>query len=308
MTRNKTLGAALLLAAFSTLAHADVPAAPTAVLPPAPVAGAAEGVTLRLKYSPGQTLYYRMVMEMNGTLLTGQSGAGLPIKQHLEMLMHQTVKDVRATDSAATIDTGIDSMTMAMNGQPFPMPADKMAQMKTLGTMVVLPTGKTLSFTPSAAFSGAAMPGMDFSKMSSMNSLGHLPDAAVKAGDTWKSAVSMGMMGMSVAARFALGSIDTTGGKTIALINQTTDGLFDTSTTKGATGPMGMKLTGKVNGTGLMRFDVDAGAIESQNAKASITMNMTPPGATLPMKMQMYMTTSLTRAAAPAPTTDPKVQ
>jgi hypothetical protein len=307
MKRNGILGAALLLAACSSLASADAPATPVAI-PMTPVLGAAQTVLLRLKYTPGQTLYYRMNIDTVGTIFTGQSGAGMPLNQHMSMLMHQTVKDVRVVDGAATLDSGIDSMTMTMNGQAFPMPAETMASMKNIGTMVISPTGKTLSFTPSSAVSGMAMPGMDFTKMSSMSALGQLPEAAVKAGDTWNSAVSMGILGTSVAAHFTLGSIDTTGGKTVALVNQTTDGTFDTSTTKGVTGPMGMKMTGKANGTGVLHFDVDAGAIESQTSKIGITMNMTQPGATMPMKMKMKVTTSLTRTTAPPPTADPKMQ
>lgn len=288
---------------FAHAEDAAPAAAPAAIAPMA----AAQGVTLRLKYSLGQSLYYRLVTDMDGTILTGQSGAGMPIKQHMEMLMRQTVKDVRATDGAATIDTGIDSMTMTMNGQSMPMPADKMAQMKTVGTFVILPTGKSLSFKPSAALANAALPGMDLTKMNSMSSLGQLPDGPVKPGDSWKSAISMGMLGSSMAAHFVLDSVDTTGGKNIAVVNQTTDGLFDTSTSKSG-GPMGLKMTGHITGSGVLRFDVDGGAIDSQTSKADITMNMTPPGAAMPMKMQMKMSSTLTRASAPPPVIDPKVQ
>ena len=305
MKRFVTLWAALALTACSPLAYAD---APPVTVTPAPAASVPQTVLLRLKYTLGQTLYYRMDVDTIGTIFTGQSGAGMPLNQHMSMLMHQTVKDVRAADGAATIAAGIDSMTMTMNGQAFPMPAESMASMKNIGTMVVSPTGKTLSFTPSSAMSGMAMPGMDFTKMSSMSALGQLPETALKAGDTWQSAVALGMLGTSVAAHFALGSIDTTNGKTVALINQTTNGTFDTSAAKGKAGPMGMKMTGQVNGSGVLHFDVDAGSIESQTGQVRIAMKMTPPGAAMPMKMQMKVTTTLTRTDAPPPAADPKVQ
>ena len=302
MMKNYSLVAAALLAIFPAVAHAQ--AAPAA---PAPV-------TLRLKFTPGQTLYYSMVSDTNGTVLMGQSAAGMPIQVHTKMLMHQTVKSVRASDGAATMDVGIDSMSLGMNGRAFPMPADKLSQMKTLGTMLILPTGKTLSFTPSAALGAVAppMPGMDMSHMSPMSSLGQFPDAPVKSGDTWKSAVAMGMMGAQVAAEFTLTGVDTTGGKTVAIITQTTSGTFDTSATAadGAAAPMpgGMAMTGTVSGTGTLRFDVDAGTIVGQTSRASITMTMTPPGANGPVDMKMNVRSTLARAAAPIPTTNPAVQ
>lgn len=305
MMKNYSLAAAALLAIFPAVAHAQ--AAPAA---PAPV-------TLRLKFTPGQTLYYSMVSDTNGTVLMGQSAAGMPIQVHTKMLMHQTVKSVRVSDGAATMDVGIDSMSLGMNGRALPMPADKLSQMKTLGTMLILPTGKTLSFTPSADMSAAAppMPGMDMNHMSPMSSLGQFPDAPVKSGDTWKSAVAMGMMGAQVAAEFTLTGVDTTGGKTVAIIAQTTSGTFDTSATAadGAAAPAapipaGMAMTGTVSGTGTLRFDVDAGTIVGQTSRASITMTMTPPGANGPVDMKMNVRSTLARASAPTPTANPAVQ
>lgn len=301
--KNYALTAAALLATFPSVAHAQ--AAPAA---PAPV-------TLRLKFTPGQTLYYSMVSDTNGTVLMGQSGAGMPVQVHTKMLMHQTVKSVRAADGAATMDVGIDSMSLGMNGKAFPMPTDKLSQMKTLGTMLILPTGKTLSFTPSAALGAAAppMPGMDMSHMSPMSSLGQFPDAPVKSGDTWKSAVAMGMMGAQVAAGFTLSGVETTGGKTVAIITQTTGGTFDTSAAAadGAAAPAapaGMAMTGTVSGTGTLRFDVDAGTIVGQTSRASVTMTMTPPGANGPVNMKMNVHSTLARASAPVPTANPAVQ
>ena len=267
-------------------------------------------MTLRLKFTPGQTLYYSMVTDTNGTVLTGQSGAGMPIQIHMQMLMHQTVKSVRASDGAATLDVGIDTMSMGMNGQA--MPPEKLAPMKAIGTMVILPTGKTVSFTPSAGLSTAGpMPGMDLTHMNSMGSLGRFPDAPVKAGDTWKSAVAMGMMGTNVAAEFTLLSLDTADGKTIAIIRQTTNGTFDTTAPAAGTAapmPAGMAMNGNVSGTGTLRFDVDAGAVVGQASRVNVTMAMTPPGTTAPMNMQMKVSSTLRRASAPAAAANPAVQ
>ena len=315
MKKTYTLAAALLavcpLAAHAQNAAPAVPAAPPATPSTAPVTpGTTQPVTLRLKFTPGQTLYYSMVTDTHGAILTGQSGAGMPIQIHMQALMHHRVKDVRASDGAATMDVGIDTMSMGMNGQTFPMPAEKLAQMKTIGTMVILPTGKTVSFTPSAGLSAMGpMPGMDLSHANAMSNLGQFPDAPVKAGDTWKSAVSMGVMGMQTATAFSLASLDTADGKMVAVINQTMNGTFGmpgAGGTPAAPGPMGMKMKGSVKGTGTLRFDVDAGAVQAQTSVADLTMTMTPPGATVPMKMRMKANTTLTRASAPA--ANPAVQ
>ena len=309
MMMKHSFAAALLLAACPLTARAQtaapVPAPPAA---PASPAAAAQPTTLRLKFTPGQTLYYSMVSDSNGTLLTGQTGAGMPIQVHMQMLMHQTVKSVQASDGAATLDVGIDTMSMGMNGQAMPMPPEKLAQMKTIGTMVILPTGKSVSFTPSAGLSASGpVPGMDLTHMNAMGSLGQFPDGPVKSGDTWKSAIAMGMLGTQVAAGFTLLSLDTADGKTVAVIKQTTSGTFDTSTSAaGAAAAMPMK--GNVTGTGTMRFDVDAGAIIGQTSRANVTMTMTPPGADAPMNMEMKVTSTLKRASAPVAATNPAVQ
>ena len=306
MMKNTYLFAAALLAACPLTARAQT-AAPAPVSPAAPAA-AAQPVALRLKFTPGQTLYYTLVMDTSGNVMTGQSGAGMPIQIHMQMLMHQTVKSVQASDGAATLDVGLDTMSMGMNGQAMPLPADRMAQMKTIGTMVILPTGKTVSFTPSEGMSAAGpMPGMDLTHMNPMSSLGQFPDTPVKAGDTWKSAVAMGMMGTQIAAGFTLLSLDTADGKTVATVKQTTSGAFDTSTAS-ATAPAGMPMKGNVTGTGTMRFDVDAGAIIGQTSHANVTMTMTPPGAPAPMNMEMKVNSTLKRATAPTAAANPAVQ
>lgn len=314
MNKTNLLAAAIVLAACPAVLSADSaappPAVPTAPALTAPVTPAAPLVTLRLKFTPGQTLYYTMTVDTDGMMQMGQTGAGMPLKTHATMLMHQTVKDVRATDGAATIDTSIDSETMAMNGRTFPVPPDQLAKMKSVGTIVILPTGKTLSFMPNPALANSgAMPGMSMNQANSFGTTGQFPDAPVKAGDTWKSAVTMGMMGMQAAANSTLTGVDTTGGKSVALINSTITGTFGMAGEKGAgAAPMGMKIQGKINGTGTLHFDVDAGAVESQTGQSNITLSMMPQGATAPMKMRMKATTTMQRTTAPAPASAAAVQ
>jgi len=211
---------------------------------------------------------------------------------------------VRAADGAATLETGIDALAFTMNGATMPVPPDKLSTLKTVGTTVILPSGKVLSFTPSPTVGSSPMPGMDMSHANALGSLGQLPDAPVKAGDTWKSAIAMGMAGVQVASGFTLTSVDTSGGKTIAVVNQTTEGEFDSATVKdkdASAMPLGLDAKGKVSGTGKLRFDVDAGALESAVNQSNLTMKLRTaadaPGTTL----QIKISTTMKRVEAPKP-------
>lgn len=316
MNKTHLLAAAIVLAGCPAGVYADSPApatpdTPAATAAPAnpavtaPAPPAAQPVTLRLKFTPGKTTYYTLKTDTRGTM---QMPQGLmPMNMHMTMTLHQTVKDVRAADGAATIDTGFDAMEMKMNGQTFPIPSEQLTKMKFVGTALILPTGKTLSFTLNPNLGAPSLPGMDLSKMNAMSSLGQFPDGPIKPGDAWKSAVSLGMMGAQVASDFTLTSVDTSGTAPIAVIAQTTKGTFDMSGANGATPapPNGMKMSGTVNGTGTLRFDVNAGAVENQTSAADITLNMTLPGAAAPMKMQMKVTSTMQHTDAPAPAAPP---
>ena len=304
MQKQTLLAAALLLACPLTASAQNVGPGDILTAPPMTTTPAAQTVTLRLKFTPGQTLYYAMTTDTDSAIPTGPSGASVPLKNHMVILMHQTVKDVRASDGAATINSGIDSMTLSMNGQTFPMPQEQVAKMKALGTTLVLPTGKVLSFTPNPAL-GASLPGMDMSKTNAFGSMGQLPDAPVKVGDTWKSAVTAALAGAQIASGFTLTSIDSTGGKTVAVITQTTDGTFNAAAKTAPAAPAGMNVQGNMKGTGTLRFDVGAGSMESLTSQMDMTMSMGPKDAATGKQMQIPMKITVTMNRAQVPTGAP---
>ena len=287
MKTRTLLGLALLSA---------VPLAAQAQTAPVP----AKPVTLRFKFTPGQVAYYTLTVDTDGTMTNPLTQAPMALNNHLQALLRQTVKDVRSSDGAATVETGVDTASFSVNGQDFPIPPEKMAAMKTVGTTVMLPTGKILSFTPSGGGGGGAIPGMDFGRVNALSILGVLPDAPLKVGDSWKSGVSAGLTGSSVLSRFSLSGVDTAGGKTVAVITQTTDGSLDPATPNGAA-PTGMGIGGKVKGVGTIRFNADAGTLESMTSAADMNLTMTPPGATAGMTIRMKITTSMKQTDAPAP-------
>lgn len=297
-----TLGAAAALAAFPLTASAQAP-----VPPAAPAAGTA---TLRYKFTPGQVSRYKMTTNMTGTMMTGQSGAGFPLNTATQIIMKQTVKDVRASDGAATISTEIESMRVAMNGKEQTLSDAQQAPMKKPFTQVMLPTGKVLSMKMPDTM-GAAMPGMDFSKSFSSMSVA-FPDGPLKAGEDWKNTVSApGMEGTNLNYDSTLTSLTGDGDAARANIDQKINGTLGMTLTQGM--PMGMTMAGTVNGTGTMVFNTALGAVESLSNNSSINMTMTfkakpgqapPPGMPAGMKMEMRQKTTMERlpdvAAAPA--------
>lgn len=298
MTARTILGAAAL-AALPLSVGAQTPAAP-----------AAATATLRYKFAPGQVHRYKMTTNMAGTMMTGQSGAGIPLNTATQIIMKQTVKDVRATDGAATMVIEIESMRVAMNGQEQPMPAAQQAAMKKPFTQVMLPTGKVLSMKM-PDMPGMSLPGMDFSKSFSSMSVG-FPEGPLKPGEDWKSTISApGMEGTNMTYDSTLTSLTGDGDMARANIDQKIGGTLGMTLSQGL--PMGMTMAGTVNGTGTMVFNTAAGAVESMTNDSNINLTMTfkskpgqatPPGMPAGMQMQMRQKTTMERlpdvATAPA--------
>lgn len=330
--KKTTLGlAAALLAACPFTTQAQAPATPTTTVPaaaPATTAPDAKTATLRFKWTPGQTLRYKLLLDTKGQLSMGQGRPAFPMNQHMEMVMHQNVKDVNATTGAATIDTGLDSMTMTMNGAERPLPADQLAKMKNLATMVMTPTGKVLSTKMNGQTPGGGMmPGMNMTQnnMLGSGSLGQLPDKAVGIGDTWKSALVAGMPGLQFASDFIVKGLTTTPDKTTVGIDQTTNGTINMGgpqppapaqpPTDGQAGvatptptptrsmlPPGMQISGKMYGKTHIDFDATAGAIADSLGTMLIDAGMVAPAGgaapTNPMagfKIQLKIDSNMTR-------------
>jgi hypothetical protein len=299
MKTRLTLCTALFAFLISLAAHAQTP-------PPT-----AAPVTLRLKYTPGEVLHYKMTMDMDmTTTMNGQaanSAAAIPpMKQHMETAMDQTVQSVNPADGSATLLEHITQMTSTMNGQPVPGMDALTNAYKDGFTMIMSPSGKILSFKMPPPIAGKLPPGMDLSKIGGMAAT-MLPAGPVRAGDTWGSDTDLspmlgqlpGAAGMKMTILSTLAGIET-GAQPIADINQTYNGTINTSTPIPNAGSL--RITGRLGGTTQVQFDINDGSMTSQDG--TMTMNMitrlpkNPPSSTAPpqiMKMQMQMTTHLTR-------------
>lgn len=307
MNTKLILSAAALLALCPALHAQTAPVAPA--LPAFPAVPASSPVTLRYKFAAGQVHRYEYDMDMNTLMQTGQTGAGIPMDMTMHMIMRQTVKSVRPTDGAATIETQIESAHLLRGGQEMPLPEDAQAKMKQPFTQVMLPNGKILSMAlPGMAGMGA--PGMDFSKnMFSMTAL--LPDGPVKVGDNWKGSADAAALGAQTLFTATLAGVDQKNGATLATIQQTQTGTFDKPMPES-----GMSLQGQVTGKATQIFDTAAGVIQSATGTSGADMTMMLPqtaatmGQGMPsaMKMQMQMKYTMTRLSDTAPTAIAPVQ
>ncbi len=292
--------AAAVLALCPTL-QAQTPLAAPAD-PAAPAVSAAAPITLRYKFTPGQVRRYSYDMDMNMQMLTGQSGAAIPMHMTMQMTMRQVVKSVRPADGAATISTKVETMHMLQNGSEVPFPAAAKAKMSQPFIQVMLPTGKILSME-APGMAGMGAPGMDFGK-NMFSGTAFLPDGPVKPGDQWNGAVDAGMAGVQTAFTATLTGVDQKNGTTLATIDNKTTGTIAKTMSQGM--PATMKMDGTVTGTGTQIFDTTAGAVQSATGTVDTAMTMTfskPAGGEVPagmpsaMKMQMQMKFTMTRLA-----------
>lgn len=307
---NTFLTSAVLL---SVLSPAAVFAQAAAPVPPAAPAPRTE--TLRLKFKTGETLYYRLTEDTDGSYRE-PGGRLIPIKSHLEMQMHQTTTDVREADGAGMIGFGIDSLTVTVDKKP-PDRTPSPAILANLAALVVLPNGKFEETAVNPAFSAdESLPGEDPAHMNALAGLGELPAAPVGIGSRWKSPVLTGLAGETTAAALLLTSWETKDAGTLAVITQTLKGSFSTPPPAGPSpsdikagldAPAGsdMKISGWTSGTRTVRFHVEAGRVESQDSVILMTVLLTPQGATgkltgPPTRMWVKVTSALVRIAAPA--------
>ncbi len=298
---------------LSVLSPAAVFAQAAATAPPAAPAPRTE--TLRLKFKTGETLYYRLTEDTDGSYRE-PGGRLTPIKSHLEMRMHQATTDVRETDGAGMIGFGIDSMTVTVDKKP-PNTNPDPAVLANLAALVVLPNGKYEETAVNPAFNAdESLPGEDPAHMNALAGLGELPAAPVAIGSRWKSPVFTGLAGETTAADLSLASWEAKDAGTLAVITQTLKGRFSTpppaapspsDIKEGLDAPVGsdMKISGWTSGTRTVRFNVEAGRVESQDSVILMTVLLTARNEDgkfvgPPTRMWVKVTSALVQTAAPA--------
>ena len=290
-------------------AQAAPPAAsplPAASTPPAP-----RTKTLRVKFKVGETLHYRLVEDTVGYSLEPHKKL-VPIQSQVEMTLHQTVTAVRETDGAGILDFGIDSMAVTVDKQKPPETTGSSpdpAILASLAKLVVLPSGKIGETLVNPLFDAAeSLLGEDPAHQSVLAGLGELPPDPVQVGSKWKSLVFLGMVGEQTNASLSLTAWEKTPAPkdpaTLAVIKQVLKGKFGTPAADLGRPICDMRITGWTSGTQTVRFNVEAGTVESRDSVVWMTVLLTPRNdegrfAGTPIRMWIKVTSKLTQIAAP---------
>lgn len=311
---NTFLTSAVLLSVLSPAAvFAQTAASAPPAVPTPPAASAPHTETLRLKFRTGETLYYRLLEDTDGSYRE-PGGRLIPIKSHLELQLHQTTTDVRDTDSAGLIGFGIDSMTVTVDKKPAETTPNPVV-LANLAALVVLPGGKIEDTAVNPAFNAdESLPGEDPAHMNALAGLGELPLTPVGSGSKWKSIVFLGLVGEKTSADLSLTAWETRKSATLAVIKQTLHGTFSTPIVAAVRPPSGigprgddLKITGWTAGTRTLRLNIEAGMVESQESVIWMTVLLTPRDENgkftgQPTRMWVKVTSALARTAAPAKT------
>lgn len=302
------------LVAVTLLVWAASPAAlfAQAAPPAAPLPSTPRTENLRVKFKVGETVYYRLVEDTIGYSLEPH-GKLTPIQSHLELTLHQTVSALRETDGAGLLDFGIDSMTVTVDKQKPPETTGSSpdpAVLASLAKLVVLPSGKIGETLINPLFDAAeSLLGEDPAHQSPVASLGELPPGPVQVGGKWKSPVFLGMVGEQTNASLSLTAWEKAAAPkeaaTLAVIKQVLKGKFGTPAADLGKTSCDMKIAGWTSGTQTVRFNVEAGTVESRDSVVWMTVQLTARNdegrfAGTPTKMWVRVTSKLTQAAAAA--------
>jgi len=232
-------------------------------------------ITLRMKFRTGNVTKYRMVMDMNMAM----NMSGQPKPMHVAMRMTATMRQKILKvlpDGSAEVKASTSGFKTVLNGQPFKAPT--VANVGPI-TMTIDPLGrpknmqsqdKTISPMLSNMFGGsggATMPDM-------------LPDHPVKVGDTWSGSFPLPMLGGTATYQYTLLAVETVGGIRTARIRFGVNMPLNTaaSTGPGAIGGSmpGVGMTGTMAGSGILRFAVSSGKLESMSGSAHMSPTLTP--------------------------------
>ena len=275
----------------------------------------AQGVTLRYRWTKGETLTYRIVMQTT-SVVTGMPGISeMKIDQSLSQVTKMTTVDV-AADGTTTLRESFESMKMEMDGPMGHISYDTaapssianpmiQAMRKVLDaivggsiTIVQAPDGsirklegmtsiieqisKNTSGDPSAAMAAQGMKAAfsdEAIKTTLEQTFSKLPADPVRPGDTWKGQTAMGneMIGRIVGdVTFTLKAVDGPAGAGLAQIGVV---LVLKQEIAPPPGPNGMTIKlGDARGTGEIVFDVAKGRITDSSMKTDMPSRMSMQG------------------------------
>jgi hypothetical protein len=134
-------------------------------------------VALALKFTPGQTVRYRVVLTMNGTV--ARETESFPYQVHVEETVLWRVESVDA-QGIATVDLSVEDGTVTMNGQSHPSSSAAPATV-----LQVAPDGRILSVQDAGVVPGRGA-GTGFPGLDQLTPV--LPVRPVSPGSSWSRA------------------------------------------------------------------------------------------------------------------------
>jgi hypothetical protein len=286
-----------------------------AVLFTASITAFQTGVTLRYRWTKGETLRYRMTQESSTAVSGLPDGIGdTTVDQTMTQVFRVVVEDV-AADGTTTVQQTLESFRMEMNT---PMgkttydsaSADTAENPSTASykrifsaivgepfTLVLSPTGsilklegfsrireKMFSALPQDAAGVAVANALKATFNDDDQTIGHwfLPfsDRAVKVGDTWNTQATGGvaMFGSFTTSMAAtLKAIEGIGADQVARI--ATQMTIKRDPTESAKNPMGLSMQiGDSTGEGEILFDITKGRLLQSTTRRTMPMTMSGPG------------------------------
>jgi Family of unknown function (DUF6263) len=286
-----------------------------ALLASAAPAAYGQGVTLKYRWTKGESLTYRMGQQ-TATTVTGMPGISeVKLEQNMTIVLRITVEDV-AADGTATLRQTFESVKMEMNGPMGRVSYDTAAPSSIANPMVQamrqIFTGmvgasitivqaadgsvrkvegatkvmdqitKSAQSDPAAAAAAQGMKSIlsDEAVQATLEqSFSKLPAAAVQPGETWQAQLAMGNETVGRVAgdvKFTLKAVEGAGEAAVAQIAVALTVTQDVAPPPAANG-MIVKM-GEGKGTGDIAFDVAKGRIVKSSMKTDTPSTMTMQG------------------------------
>ena len=292
----------------------------------------AQGVTLRYRWTKGETVTYRMTM-LTASAATGMPGvAEMKVDQTMTQVVTMMVEDV-ASDGATTLRQTFVSVKMEMNGPIGHVAYDTAAPRANANpivqsirqvldgmvgesvTVVQAPDGavrkvegasrildKIVKSMPDGPSSQAASQGLrsllsdEALKTTMEQSFSKFPQHPVKPGDTWDGQMSVGNEAsgrIGGTVTFTLKSLE---GSPDAGVARIAVGLRLKQEIAAPPGPNGMTLKlGEVRGEGELLFDAASGRVRKSTMKTDMPSTISGAGPDgNPVAMQNRTTTTVT--------------
>ena len=257
---------------------------------------AQETVRLELKFKPGELLRYKMVMNMNISMeASGPSTAQIPnLPMRMVMMMRQRTKRILPNGSAQ-VNAVVDSMKLTMVNKTQDIPVKKMPCM----TVVIGPSGRVESVTGLEKLT-AASNGMPFVNPWSMQQYCGLPSNELIVGESWSQSLPFPMGGNVSVIGTLVSASEVLGKSKVAVVKQDIYGDLDfANLAQSFSGqqvpiPSGLKMKGKINGSGTTYFSTEKGQMMRTDGWADIQMALDVPASSqggqsgsMSMKMRM---------------------